>query len=98
MTPWLSLQNVASSLKCKISTDSVSASGVIILSIIMITVRLIVGLQALPCPSTGKFDRQWRALWVQAIPQLLRHPSNLLNERVCSLCLAEGCIMVQAVT
>ena len=59
-----------------------SASGVIILSIITITIRLLVRLQALPCPSTGKLNSQWRALWIQAIPKLLCHPINLLNESV----------------
>ncbi len=34
----------------------------IILNTITITIRLLVGLQAQPCPSTGKVNNQWRAL------------------------------------
>ncbi len=82
MTPWLCLHNIASSLKSKVSTGTLNASD-----IIMITVGLLVGLQALPCQSTGKINHQRGALWVQAISKLLRHKINLLNECVCSYAL-----------
>lgn len=75
MTPWLCLHNIVSSLKSKVSTGTLSARDVI-----MITVCLLVGLQALPCQSTGKTNHKRRALWVQAIFKLLRHKINLLQE------------------
>ena len=50
--------------------------------IIMITVCLLLGLQSLPCQSTGKSNHQQRALWVQAISKLLHQKTNPLNESV----------------
>ncbi len=63
MAPWLvACAMWQAALECKCFAYLSSASGVIILNIITITICLLVGLQALLCPITGKINHQWHAL------------------------------------
>ena len=61
-----------------------SASCVIILSIITITIRLLVQLQAPPCPTQAQAITTASGVLFEFKPllMLMRHPSNLLKEGV----------------